>query len=56
MISIVDTQAKGTLSQIVLVNDQNKPTPALIGLAVCEVALDCLIAYAAFKALKALKG
>lgn len=56
MISINASQPEGPSSKIVLINDQNRPTLPFIGLLACELALDCLVGYAAYRLFKALKG
>lgn len=55
MISLVSTQGEDKRSEFVLVKDNQKPTVLLVGLVICELAFDCLVAYGAFKVFKALK-
>ena len=56
MISSTATQGEGKRSELVLLDDNLRPRPLLVALEVCEIALDCLVAYGAYKAIKALKG
>ena len=56
MISITATQGEEKRSELVLVDDNFKPKPLFIALVACEIAFDCLVAYGAYRVIKALKG
>lgn len=43
----------GPLSEVVLFDHFNRPTPTFIGLVAIEIAFDCLVGYAAYRLFKA---
>ena len=50
MINLVATDAAGNANaSLTLVNENNRPTPLLVGLVLLELTLDCLVGYAAYR-------
>lgn len=57
MIKIVATDTQNTnATELVLVDDNNKPTATLMGLAALELTIDVCIAYGVYRLFKAIKG
>ena len=54
MLKLVGTEANGTVAdELVLIDDKDRPTKVLIGLAalelVCDITLACILAHTVFK-------
>lgn len=47
--------AQPAVAEIVLVDEGNRPTAALLALAALELTFDCLVGYAAYRYFKARK-
>lgn len=52
MLKLVGTDAAAQVVELPLLDDQNRPTALLIGLAAAELAFDCLIAFALYNLFK----
>ena len=56
MISLTASDTAGTTAtELVLINDEGKPTALLFGLIALELTFDCLVGYAAYRVFKTLK-
>lgn len=56
MLKLVGTQGDVVQDERVLLTDEGKPTPFLIGWAVLELACDVALAYAIYRVARKLRG
>ncbi|MBQ9021377.1 MAG: hypothetical protein IJ113_05130 [Eggerthellaceae bacterium] len=52
MLKLVGTDAANQAVEFSLFDDNNRPTALFLGLVAAELALDCLVAFAAYKLIK----